>query len=50
MDNWQEVLKHGKISTLHILEPIALQVQADMCVVDDDPRLPKTRIHGMLII
>lgn len=29
---------------MHILEPIAMNVSADLCVVDDDPRLPKTRI------
>lgn len=29
---------------MHILEPIAMNVTADLCVVDDDPRLPKTRI------
>lgn len=29
---------------MHILEPIAMNVCADLCVVDDDPRLPKTRI------
>lgn len=45
-DNWREALSQGRISQLHILEPIALQVTAAMCVVDDDPRLPKTRIHG----
>lgn len=45
-DNWHEALNLGKRSRLHIIEPISLQVTADMCVVDDDPRLPKTRIHG----
>lgn len=47
-DNWQEALTLGRISRLHIIEPIALQVTADMCVVDDDPRLPKTRIVGKM--
>lgn len=47
-DNWQEALNLGKISRLHILEPISLQVTAAMCVVDDDPRLPKTRIHAKI--
>lgn len=45
-DNWRDALDEGRISRLHIIEPISLQVKADMCVVDDDPRLPKTRIHG----
>lgn len=47
-DNWQEALRLGKITRLHILEPISLQVTAAMCVVDDDPRLPKSRIHAKI--
>lgn len=45
-DQWQDALTQGKITRLHILEPTSLQVNAALCVVDDDPRLPKTRIHG----
>lgn len=47
-NDWQEVLTQGKITTLHILEPTSLQVKLALCVVGDDPRLPKTRIHGKL--
>lgn len=47
-DNWLDALSAGKLSKLHILEPTSLQVKAEICVVDDDPRLPKTKIHGML--
>lgn len=43
-DDWKEILLNGKVTSMHILEPIAMNVTADLCVVDDDPRLPKTRI------
>ncbi|KAJ6629556.1 Vacuolar protein sorting-associated protein 13, partial [Pseudolycoriella hygida] len=42
--DWKEVLLTGKVTSMHILEPIAMNVSADLCLVDDDPRLPKTRI------
>lgn len=48
-DQWQDALTQGKITKLHLLEPTSLQVKAALCVVDDDPRLPKTRIHGRTI-
>lgn len=41
-------MTQGKISRLHLLEPTSLQVKAALCVVDDDPRLPKTRIHAKI--
>lgn len=47
-EHWQDILTQGKISRLHILEPTSLQVKAALCVVDDDPRLPKTRLHAKI--
>lgn len=47
-DHWKDSLTQGKISRLHLLEPTSLQVKAALCVVDDDPRLPKTRIHAKI--
>lgn len=47
-DQWQDALTQGKITKLHLLEPTSLQVKAALCVVDDDPRLPKTRVHGTI--
>lgn len=44
-DDWKEILGNGKVTSMHILEPIAMNVSVDLCVVDDDPRLPKTRIE-----
>lgn len=47
-DHWQDILNQGKISRLHLLEPTSLQVKAALCVVDDDPRLPKTRLFAKI--
>lgn len=43
-ENWREALQNGKNTDMHLLEPTAMHLSADLCVVDDDPRLPKTRI------
>lgn len=45
-ENWKEALVDGKVTDMHILEPTAMYLSADLCVVDDDPRLPKTKISG----
>lgn len=45
-DNWKEALLDNKVTDMHILEPTALYVTADICVVDDDPRLPKTKVSS----
>lgn len=47
-DPWRDALTRGQITKLHILAPTSLQVKADLCVVDDDPRLPKTRIQAKI--
>lgn len=44
-EHWKNLLSQDKITRLHILEPTSLEVNAATCVVDDDPRLPKTRIQ-----
>lgn len=46
LENWKEALDDGKVTDMHILEPTAMYLSADLCVVDDDPRLPKTKIAG----
>lgn len=43
-ENWQACLSHDRVTQMHIVEPIGLHVTFDMCVVDDDPQLPKMRI------
>lgn len=47
-DAWRDALTQGNITKLHILAPTSLQVKAELCVVDDDPRLPKTRIQAKI--
>lgn len=47
-ESWREALTQGQATKLHILAPTSLQVKADLCVVDDDPRLPKTRIQAKI--
>lgn len=47
-ESWRETLSRSKITKMHILAPTSLQVKADLCVVDDDPRLPKTRIQAKI--
>lgn len=47
-DPWRSVLNQSKITRLHILEPTSLEVKVALCVVDDDPRLPKTRVQAKI--
>lgn len=47
-ESWRDVLSHDQITRMHILAPTSLQVKAHLCVVDDDPRLPKTRIQAKI--
>lgn len=48
MENWRQALQDGKVTDMHLLEPTAMHLSADLCVVDDDPRLPKTRISAKI--
>lgn len=45
-ENWKACLSHDRVTQMHIVEPIGLHVAIDMCVVDDDPQLPKMRISA----
>lgn len=47
-DPWRSVLNQSSITRLHILEPTSLEVKVALCVVDDDPRLPKTRVQAKI--
>lgn len=47
-NSWRDALSQGHITELHILAPTSLEVKAQLCVVDDDPRLPKTRIQAKI--
>ncbi|KAH8237095.1 hypothetical protein KR038_004232 [Drosophila bunnanda] len=41
---WQAALMHAESTEMHVLRPVSLQVTAALCVVDNDPRLPKIKV------
>lgn len=44
-ENWEECIYNPKaISEMHLLRPTTFIITADVCVVDDDPRMPKQKI------
>ncbi|XP_062132408.1 intermembrane lipid transfer protein Vps13 isoform X1 [Drosophila sulfurigaster albostrigata] len=43
-ENWQHVLSLAVSTDLHVLQPTSLEITAALCVVDDDPRLPKIKV------
>ncbi|XP_023292594.2 vacuolar protein sorting-associated protein 13 [Lucilia cuprina] len=47
-DDWELCMRKLIISDMHLLRPTSVLVDAELCVVDDDPRLPKTKINILL--
>lgn len=47
-DDWELCMKKLIACDLHLLRPTSVLVNAEVCVVDDDPRLPKTKINILL--
>ncbi|XP_053672745.1 intermembrane lipid transfer protein Vps13 [Anopheles nili] len=47
-EDWQGSLRMNTVTELHLLEPTSFRVSAHLCVIDDDPRLPKCKIFGVL--
>jgi len=45
---WNDILHSGKVSEMHVLRPTAIIVEIGLCVVDDDPRLSKTKVNILL--
>lgn len=45
-EDWQDVLLSGETTDMHLLEPANIKISAHICVIDDDPRLPKMRVFG----
>lgn len=43
-EKWLECLVDTRVTAMHILEPTAVYAEAQLCVFDDDPRLPKTKL------
>ncbi|XP_055373962.1 intermembrane lipid transfer protein Vps13 [Condylostylus longicornis] len=47
-ENWKETLLESKFTAMHLLSPTSLFVNADICAIDDDPRLPKAKVEALL--
>uniref|UniRef100_A0A182TV09 Vacuolar protein sorting-associated protein 13 n=1 Tax=Anopheles melas TaxID=34690 RepID=A0A182TV09_9DIPT len=47
-EDWQGTLRVNAVTELHLLEPTSFRISAHLCVIDDDPRLPKCKIFGVL--
>ncbi|XP_034479091.1 vacuolar protein sorting-associated protein 13 isoform X2 [Drosophila innubila] len=43
-EDWQHVLSLAVSTDLHVLQPTSLKVVAALCVIDNDPRLPKIKV------
>ncbi|XP_017049520.1 vacuolar protein sorting-associated protein 13 [Drosophila ficusphila] len=41
---WQSALREANSTEMHVLRPVSLKVTAALCVVDNDPRLPKVKV------
>lgn len=47
-DDWELCMQKLIISDMHLLRPTSFLIDAELCVVDDDPRLPKTKVNVLL--
>lgn len=47
-DDWQLCMENLLVTDVHLLRPTSLLIDAEICVVDNDPRLPKTKINFLL--
>lgn len=47
-DDWELCMKKLIVTDMHLLRPTSVLVNAEICVVDDDPRLPKTKVNILL--
>lgn len=43
-EKWREYVNDTRVTDMHILEPTDLYAEAEQCVFDDDPRLPKMKV------
>lgn len=41
---WQAALRDAESTEMHVLRPVSLEVTAALCVIDNDPRLPKVKV------
>ncbi|GJQ73818.1 hypothetical protein Trydic_g18756, partial [Trypoxylus dichotomus] len=47
-EKWESLMRECNVSPLHLLNPISLYLTLHKCIVDDDPRLPQTKVSGVL--
>ncbi|XP_050092629.1 intermembrane lipid transfer protein Vps13 isoform X2 [Anopheles aquasalis] len=47
-EEWFNSLSMNIVTEMHVLEPTSFCISAHLCVIDDDPRLPKCKIFGIL--
>ncbi|TMW44481.1 hypothetical protein DOY81_010441, partial [Sarcophaga bullata] len=47
-EDWDLCMKKLIACDLHLLRPTSVLIDAEVCVVDDDPRLPKTKVNILL--
>ena len=48
-EKWTDVISNYYQTEMHVLRPTSMIVNADVCVIGDDPRLPKTIVKSMNI-
>ncbi|XP_071050774.1 intermembrane lipid transfer protein Vps13-like [Onthophagus taurus] len=46
--NWLTILKKSPKTVYHILYPLTLNLEVDICMVEFDPRLPRVKLNGVL--
>ncbi|KAH8275295.1 hypothetical protein KR026_004712 [Drosophila bipectinata] len=44
MEPWQTALKAARPTEMHVLRPVSLKLTAALCVMDNDPRMPKVKV------
>lgn len=47
-EDWKACLKNGKMTEMHLLNPVNLTVMVSKCLIVDDPRLPHMKVSGEL--
>lgn len=47
-EDWLSVIAYNQETDLHLLQPTSLKISCHLCVIDDDPRLPKMKLTGEL--
>lgn len=47
-EEWMTVMKECKMSKIHLLNPISVFLTFHKCLIDDDPRLPQSKLAGVL--